>query len=208
MKKTLSLVLAAMMLVVLGCSLGGFGKKDEPAPTPVADKPADSSGDTTTSDAPPSTTSSSGSAAVTYDAFSKLKLDMTYDEAKGVMGADGDETSSTKSGNYESKSYQWKDGSKRISARFRNGKLASRNQYGLTDSDGKADISQAKFNEVKTGMSYEEVKKVLGEGEMSSESKILDRVSTTYVWKGPKYSSIRATFTKDELSNKYQSGLK
>ena len=207
MKKTLSLVLGALLLVVLGCSLGDLTKKDEPAPTPVADKPADS-GDKTTTDKPDTTTSSSGTAAVNYENFSKLKLEMSYDEAKGVMGGDGDETSSSKSGSYESKTYQWKDGSKRISARFRNGKLANRNQYGLTDSDGKASISQAKFNEVKTGMTYDDVKKILGDGELTSESKILDRTSASYVWKGPKYSNIRATFSKGELTNKYQSGLK
>lgn len=208
MKKTLSLVLGALLLVVLGCSLGDLGKKDEPAPTPVADKPADS-GDTTTTDKPTSTTTSSADpASITYENFAKLKLDMSYDDAKGVMGGDGNETSSSKSGSYESKTYQWKDGSKRISARFRNGKLANRSQYGLTDSDGKADINQAKFNEVKTGMSYDDVKKILGEGELTSESKILDRVSQSYTWKGPKYSNIRATFSKGELTNKYQTGLK
>ena len=206
MKKTLSLVLAAMLLVVLGCSLSDLGKKDESAPTPVADKP--DSEDTTTSDKPTSTTSSSGSAAVNYDNFNKLKFDMSYDEAKGVMGGDGNETSSTKSGSYESKSYQWKDGAKSVRASFRNGKLSRRNQTGLTDSDGKADISQAKFNEVKTGMSYDEVKKILGDGEVVSESRILKTTLTSYIWKGPKYSSIRTSFKNDELSNKYQSGLK
>ncbi|NNE98015.1 MAG: DUF3862 domain-containing protein [Pyrinomonadaceae bacterium] len=205
MKKTLSLVLAALMLVVLGCSLGGLGTKEEPAPTPVADKP--DTGDSTSTDKPEST-SSGGSAAVNYENFSKLKFDMSYDEAKGVMGGDGNETSSSKSGSYESKSYQWKDGRKSVRARFRNGKLASRSQTGLTDSDGKADISQAKFNEVKTGMSYDEAKKILGEGELVSESRIASTTLTSYIWKGPKYSSIRASFKNDELSNKYQSGLK
>ena len=197
--------MGALLLVVLGCSLGDLGKKEEPAPTPVADKP----GDTTTAEKPTTTTTTStNAAAINYDNFSKLKLDMSYDEAKAVMGGDGNETSSSKSGSYESKTFQWKDGSKRISARFRNGKLASRNQYGLTDSDGKADINQAKFNEVKTGMSYDDVKKILGEGELQSESKILENVSQSYIWKGPKYSNIRASFRKGELTNKYQSGLK
>jgi len=207
MKKTLSLVLATLMFAVLGCSLGDLTKRDEPAPTPVADKP--DSGDTSTSsDEPTSTTSSSGSADVSYDNFNKLKFDMSYDEAKAVMGGDGNETSSTKSGNYESKSYQWKDDRKSVRARFRNGKLASRSQTGLTDSDGKADISQAKFNEIKTGMSYDEAKKVLGEGELTSESKLLNTTLTSYTWKGPKYSSIRISFKNGELTNKYQSGLK
>ena len=204
MKKTLALVLAVMLLVVLGCSLGGGAKKDDAVPTPAADKPI-----TTTSEAPTDSPPASSSAAnLTIESFNKIKFDMSYDEVKNIMGSDGDETSSSKSGNYESKTYQWKDEGKRVITRFRNGKLASRNQFGLTGNDGTADIDMAKFNKLNLGMSYDDVKGVIGDGELSSESKIGKIVLASYVWKGAKFARIRLSFKDAKLSNKNQSRLK
>ena len=212
MKKSLSLVLATLVFVVLGCNLGSLTeKKDEAPPPPPPDSTSTDTTDTkdTTSTDSTSTTSSSGG-TVSMDNFNKLKLGMSYDEAKGVMGGDGNETSSSKIGNYESKSYQWK-GEKfaQIRATFRNGKLSSRSQSGITSSDGSADISQDKFNKIQTGMSYSEIKGVVGsDGEMTRESQIGNSTLTSYVWKGPKYANIRISLKDDKMQNKYQSGLK
>jgi len=211
MKKSLSLVLAMLAFVVLGCSaLGGLtGQKDD-APTPVPDTQSTPT-DTTTS-TPSTTSDSAGKANLSMEIFNKINLGMSYDDVKGIVGSDGDNTASSKSGSYESKTYQWKgERFARISARFRNGKLVYKYQGGITSAkDGTADINQAKFNKINTGMSYEEVKKELGsEGEMTSASQSFgNSINTSYVWRGPKFASIRASFKDNKMTNKNQSGLK
>ena len=97
MKKTLVLVFAILLFVVLGCS-SLTGKKDD-APTPVTTSSPDS---TTTSSTPASTGSV---ASLSLDKFNKINLGMSYDDVKGIMGSDGDNTASSKSGSYESKTY-------------------------------------------------------------------------------------------------------
>jgi outer membrane protein assembly factor BamE (lipoprotein component of BamABCDE complex) len=206
MKKSLSLVMATLLFVVLGCSLGGLtGKKDE-APKPATDKP------TTTTSTPTSTTSDAGGKAnLSIANFNKLKIGMSYDEVKGIMGSDGNETASSKSGSRTSKSIKWEgDKFARVNVRFTNDKLVYRSQSGLTPrKDGSADISQAKFNKVNTGMTYAQVKEALGsDGELMSETEMFNTKRTTYTWRGKGYSNIRASFKDDKLTNKFQSGLK
>jgi len=206
MKKSLSLVIAMLLFVVLGCSLGKMFNKKDDAPTPVTDKPTTSSSPTDTT----TTSNSGGKANLSMDSFNKIRLGMSYDEVKGIIGSDGNETASSKVGNNTSKSYKWQ-GEKfaRVSVRFRNGKLVYRSQSGLTTGEGSADINQAKFNKINTGMSYAEVKGVIGsDGEMTSESEIFNTKLASYRWKGKKFSNIRASFKNDKLTNKYQSGLK
>jgi len=212
MKKSLSLVLIALLFVVLGCSLGSLtdkAKKDEVPTKPVADKDA---GDKKKDDNDDKKTSgdSGDSANLSMDNFNKIELGQDYDKVKEIMDSDGNETSSTKSGNYESKSYEWKgDKFARISVRFQNGNLVSKSQSSLTDRKGDADLSQDKFNKVNTGMSYDEVKGVLGsDGEMTRISKISKSTLTSYTWKGPKFEKVFTSFKDDKLTNKTQTGLK
>ena len=207
MKKSLSLVMATLLFVVLGCNLGEmFSKKDE-APTPVADKPTTTNSPTDTT----TTSDSGGKADVSIEKFNKVQLGMSYDQVKGVMGSDGNETSSSKIGNNTSRSIKWEgDKYARIRVSFRNDKATSKSQGSLTPSkDGGADISQAKFNKVNVGMTYAEVKGVLGsDGILTSQSDMFNTKRASYTWRGKGYSNIRATFKNDKLSNKFQSGLK
>lgn len=206
MKKSLSLVIITLLFVVLGCSF--LNKKDEAPPPP----PKDGTTSTTEkpADKPASDTSSSSTADLSYDKFQKIELGMNYDKVKEIMGSEGNETSSTKSGSYESKAYEWKgDKFARISVRFRNGDLVTKSQSNLTDRKGDADLTQDKFNKINTGMSYDEVKGILGsDGEMTRISKIGDSTLTSYTWKGPKFQRVFTSFKDDKLTNKTQSGLK
>lgn len=211
MKKSISPVFIILLFTVLGCSLDSItgGKDEVPTPAPANDAAPGNSTATEKSDA--STDSSDASSGdVSLDKFNKIELGMSYDQVKGIMGSEGNETSSTKSRSYEAKSYEWK-GEKfaRISVRFQNGELVSKSQSGITSSrDGSADLSQDKFNKIQNGMSYSEVKDILGsEGEMTRMSKFGTNTTTSYTWKGPKYSRILTTFRNDKLENKSQSGL-
>ncbi len=212
MKKSLILVSITLMFVVLGCSLDRFtDNKDEvPTPVPSTDSSPISSDQSPASDELLDTMSDSSKADLSMDKFEKIELDMSYDQVKDIIGSEGNETSSTKSANYESSSYQWKgEKTASIRTRFRNSKLVSKSQSGMTSNDGTADLTQAKFNEVKNGMSYAEVKTVLGsDGEMTRMSKIGDNTTASYTWKGKKFSRIIMTFKNDSLENKTQVGLK
>ncbi len=215
MKKSLSLVLVTLLFVVLGCSLGGLtGSKDE-APTPAPDS---TSSDTTKIESTPadtktdSSSSSSGSGNLTLDNFNKLKAGMKYDEVVKILGSEGSETSSSSIGKIELKSYKW-EGEKfaRIYVNFKNDEMTSKSQSGLgsTSGSGDADITKAKYDEIKNDMSYEEVKKIIGsEGEQNSSSSSGSSTYSSYTWKGANYSRISISLKDDKVTSKRQSNLK
>ena len=211
MKKSLVLVLSIMLFVVLGCSMLGTKEANDKIDTP---KPGEGTVETTKDtdkDADKDSTSDSkGSGSLNYDNFKKLDFGMSYDEVKGIIGSEGEETNSSQVGKYESKTFVWKgDKYERISVSFRDDELRFLNQSGLTGTSGDADVTKAKFDEVKTGMSYNEVKDIIGsEGEKTSMSKISETTLASYVWKGDKYASLRTSFKDDKLTSKSQSNLK
>lgn len=206
MKKSLTAILGIMLFVVLGCNMLGTKEADDKIATP---SDSDSTSDTAKESSSDSKDSSS-SGDITYDKFKQLKFGMSYDEVKEVMGSDGEETRSSQVGQYESKTYAWKgDKFERISASFRNDELRFLSQSGLTGNSGDAAITKAKFDQVKTGMTYDEVKDVIGsEGEMTSMSKIGDSTLASYVWKGERFANMRATFKDEKMTSKSQSNLK
>lgn len=214
MKRSLTLVLITLVFVVLGCNLDKLtGKKDD-VPTPVPESAANSNSESTPAldGSSPSSSPDSGASSsdVSMDKFNQIKLGMSYDDVKNIMGSPGDQTSMTKSGSYEAATYQWK-GAKyaRISVRFTKGELTYKSQSGLSTGSGTADLTQEKFNKINIGMSYDDVKNIIGsDGEMQSESQILKTTTASYRWKGPKYASIFASFKDGKLQNKTQSNLK
>lgn len=213
MKKSLGLAFAMLLFVVLGCSLGDLGSKSDEAPTPVPDAEdaektetkTDSSGDSTS-------TSSTGKGSITLDSFSKMKNGMTYEEVVKILGKEGEETSSSTIGKYELKSYKWEgEKSARISASFRNNELRSKSQFGLGSSSGSgdADLTKAKYEQIKIGMTYDEVKEIIGSpGEQTSTSTFGNSTLTSYRWKGENFSNMYVRFKDDKVTGKSNSGLK
>ncbi len=208
MKSSFSFVLVIMLFVVLGCNM--LNKKTEKVDTPTP--PPDST--STTSKDSPKTTSSSDSGGLTMENYEKIKNGMTYEEVTELLGSKGEETRSSTIGKIELKSYKWEgDNYKRIYVNFRDNKVNSKTQSGLSGNavtkDGGADITMDKYNQIKNGMSYEEIVKIIGsEGEQSSNSKIGNVEISSYRWKGPNYSNIFATFKDNKLTSKSQNGLK
>ncbi len=207
MKSSFIMVLAIMLFVVLGCSM--LNKKDEKVATPTPS--ADSSPSTSDS---PKTTSSSDSASLSMEKYEKIKNGMSYEEVAEILGSKGSETRSSTIGKIELKSYKWEgDKYQRIYVNFRDDKVNTKSQSGLSNSaskkDGDADITMDKYTQIKNDMSYEDVVKLIGsEGEQSSSSKIGSTEISSYNWKGPNYSRIFATFKDNKLTSKSQSGLK
>lgn len=210
MKKSLVLVLSIMLFVVLGCSmLGTKEEKDDKIDTPKAGE----STTETTKDADnekDSTSDSKGSGSLNIENFNKMEFGMSYEKVKEIIGSEGEETSSSQVGKYESKTFVWKgDKYERISVGFKNDELSFLNQSGLTGNSGDAEVTKAKFDKIKTGMTYDEVKDIIGSaGEKTSMSKIGEIVLKSYVWKADKYATLRASFKDEKLTSKSQSNLK
>ncbi|SMO38524.1 DUF3862 domain-containing protein [Melghirimyces algeriensis] len=71
------------------------------------------------------------------------------------------------------------------------------------------EITKEKYEQVKNGMSYDEVVKVIGfEGEEQSQSEVGEYKTVIYTWKNPDGSNMTATFQNGELTSKAQFGLK
>lgn len=71
-------------------------------------------------------------------------------------------------------------------------------------------VSLAEFNRIKNGMSYKEVVAIIGfEGEVMSESTIMDIKTVMYSWEngGFSFSNMNAMFQNDKLISKAQFGL-
>lgn len=142
--------------------------------------------------------------------FYRLKFGMSLDAVKNILGSDAEQTRSSTMGKYKSETYRWKgDKFKRISVIFRNNSLSYAVQSGLTGNSGNADITDSKYSQIRKGMSYSEVKDIIGtDGEKTSMSKIANSILKSYVWKGERDQFIEATFEDDKLTDQSRANLK
>jgi len=78
-----------------------------------------------------------------------------------------------------------------------------------TQSNKKASLSMAQYNQVKNGMTYRETVAAIGsEGTEVSSSEVGKYKTATYKWEGENYSYIILTFQNDKLMFKTQANLK
>jgi len=210
MKKSLSLVLVALLFVILGCSLDKLTGKDDSAPTP-ADTTSDSKSDDKKDD--DKSDDSSGGDGLTMANYEKIKSDMSHEEVSDILGSKGSETRSSTTGKSEYKSFKWEgDNYVRIYVNFKDDKMTSKSQTGIkskSSSKGGADITMAKYEKIKNGMSVSEVEDIVGsKGEETSSSSIGSSSYKSYRWKGEKFSFISVRFKDDKVNSKSQYGLK
>lgn len=70
-------------------------------------------------------------------------------------------------------------------------------------------ITLAKFNQLKTGMTYKEAVQILGsEGEVLSESDIGGTKTVMYQWQSSGFGNMNAMFQNNKMVSKSQFGLK
>ena len=70
-------------------------------------------------------------------------------------------------------------------------------------------ITYDKYQQIQDGMTYEEVKEIIGNpGEELSRTSVGDYTFTMYSWTNPNASNMTATFENDRLSSKSQFGLR
>jgi hypothetical protein len=72
----------------------------------------------------------------------------------------------------------------------------------------KMTVTMDKYNQVKEGMTYEQVKAILGEGQIISQTKIINAESIMYEWINKDGSNMNGTFSGNKLQAKAQINLK
>ena len=143
---------------------------------------------------------------INYDNFTKINMGLTYEEVIALIGEGTEQTSSEISG-IKTVIYQWNgNGLSNMNVTIQNDIVTGKAQLGLKDMDAK--ITLDKYNEVKEGMTYDEVESILGEGQVLSQTKIMDMESIMYDWINKDGSNSNLTFSGGTLQIKSQFNLK
>lgn len=143
---------------------------------------------------------------VTYENFINIKMGQSYDEVKAILG-EGKEISSSEVAEIKTVMYEWKgSGMGNMNITFQGGKVTIKAQAFLKNNDAK--ITMDLYNKIENGMTYDKVKSILGEGELSSETQIMDSNSKTYSYINKDGANANFTFTGDSMSMKAQFNLK
>lgn len=141
----------------------------------------------------------------TYENFLKIKMGSKYDDVIAILG-EGEETSSSEVSGVRTVIYSWNGpGIGNMNVTVQNGVVVGKAQAGLAEMD--ANVTLEQYNQIKEGMTYEEVKAILGEGELTSQTKILNTESIMYSWTNRNGSNMNAVFTGGKLQSKAQFGL-
>lgn len=143
---------------------------------------------------------------INYDNFLKIEMGISYEEVVALLD-EGVEQSSSEIEGIKTTMYTWNGkGLSNMNVTIQNGIVTAKAQFGLKDMDAKITLDQ--FNNVKEGMTYEEVKEILGEGQIISESEIMDSTSIMYEWINKNGSNMNAIFQGNSLMSKAQFSLK
>ncbi|WP_300380207.1 DUF3862 domain-containing protein [Clostridium sp.] len=143
---------------------------------------------------------------INYDNFMKIEMGIDYEDVIALID-EGVEQSSSEIGGIKTTMYEWNGkGFSNMNVTIQNDIVTSKAQMGLKDMDAKVTLDQ--FNNVKEGMTYEEVKEMLGEGQVISENEIMDLTTIMYEWINKNGSNMNAMFQGDSLAIKSQFNLK
>lgn len=145
-------------------------------------------------------------AKVTYENFLNIKMGQSYDEVVALLG-EGKESSSSEISYIKTTIYRWNgNGISNISVTIQNEIVTAKAQAGLNFN--KIDITMDNYNKIENGMTYEQVKSILGEGEVTSETEKMNHKSIIYSYINKNGSYANFTFTNGSISMKEQFNLK
>lgn len=196
-KKLIIIVIVIIVLVALigSCASGAGNKSDN--------------SNSSSSTASQSTQQDKDSTKIDADKFAKIENGMTYDEVVSIIGSEGSEQSTNEIGGVKTTMYEWEsDGWGVATITFQNGKVTNKTQFGVNDQSA-AKATMDKYNQVETGMTYDEVVAIMGgDGELSSDTEIAGVSSKLYMWDGEDIASnCSITFSDGKVSSKSQFGL-
>lgn len=143
---------------------------------------------------------------ITYENFLKIAMGAKMESVNTLLG-EGTETSSSEVGGVKTAIYSWSGpGISNLNVTIQNGIVTGKAQAGLQSMDAK--VTLEKYNQIKENMTYDQVKAILGEGQLTSQTKIMDLESTMYEWINKDGSNMNGTFSGGKLQMKSQFGLK
>lgn len=153
----------------------------------------------------------SNSRTYTFDNFEKVKMGISYDDVVKILGKETKkkQTDSTVSDrNGISCTWVNKDYSS-IVIFFDNSKVTSKYAVGFFN-NVYSNISKVKYDKLKKGMTYDQVKKILGEGILENENKFSSKSADvkSYKWKSKDDEFIDLDFHNGKLYSIYQENLK
>lgn len=152
----------------------------------------------------------SDGSSLTPQKFMDLKAGISYQDAASLLGSEGELSTSSEIAGTKTEMYSWTapNGIGTVSLTFSNDSLTSKMQLYLFQTEAVATME--KFNQVKSGMTYDQVKQIFGcDGALESEMTMLGTVTDTYVWQGTELlSSANITFTNGSVTSVTQVGLK
>lgn len=198
--KIVTFILAIIIIGCIGSALSGGGD-NKSTTTSSTSQDTKSSGSAKSTDKP-----KIAEKKYSYDKFMQIEMGMTYDQVKAILG-DGTEESSSGEGDQKTVSYRWQNGdSSNLSVMIQGGVVTNKAQAFLQSMDAK--VTMAKYNQINNGMSYNQVKNILGEGQLASQSSLLDTKSEIYEWINAGGSNMNVTFTNGAVDTKTQFELK
>lgn len=164
--------------------------------------------DTATASSTATSASATESDGITADEFAAIENGMSYDEVKAIIGEDGTEDSTSEISGVTTVVYSWSsEGFGTANVTFQNDQVVNKAQIGVDSSS--VTVTMDQYNQVETGMSYDEVKTIMGgDGSVMSDTTLADQHSVIYSWSGSALgSSCTVTFINDAVSSKSQAGL-
>lgn len=143
---------------------------------------------------------------ISYANFIKIQMGAKQSNVESILGKGTLDTSS-EIGGIKTEMYSWTgSGISNMNVTIQNGIVTGKAQMGLDSTY--SDVTLEKFNQVKEGMTYEKVKAILGEGQLTSQSKIMDMESILYSWINKDGSNMNCSFSGDKMQMKAQFNLK
>lgn len=177
----------------------------------------DSSNGNASTDAASSNNGDNGAsvASAFLDKFNQISYGMSMDDVRGIMGEDGELQSSTTTNlTGTDESYDWSNGiGDTIGVTFGNGQVNGKNYVSFSSARSAGTATLDAFSAVKNGMSYDDVKNLMGgDGILRTETDIRlgssESTTQSYTWDGDSSGTATVTFNDGTVSSMTQYGLK
>lgn len=201
MKHKIFSALAVIVIIIVASSIGGNKEAKPSASNSNASNPNASSPSASNNIASPTTDTK-----ISYDNFIKINMGAKYSEVVAIIG-EGKELSSSEISGIKTIIYTWNGtGISNMNVTVQNDVVAGKAQLGLKSADD--NITLEKYNQVKDGTAYSDAKVILGEGQIMSQTKIMNIESIMYEWINKDGSNAILTFSGDKLMMKAQFNLR
>ena len=145
-----------------------------------------------------------------YKTFLSIQMGSDYDTVKNALGVDGKLQHENEVAGIKTQSYEFKVGKVHATMMFQNGGLTSKAMDSLSFYKQSGEkITMDEFNQVQTGMSYDQVKEIFKrDGMLKSETSIAGGDSKLFSWINSDGSNAIITFNGGGVDSKTQTNLK